>query len=178
MVGALAPPTADALREHPDDAPYLLTWLPDPLTIGGAGYGLLDELERDGLDVKAEAVNAPGATPYRVMKAEDATLEIHLAIGAAIADWRRDHPDFEEVAAYDPRTRAERAEYRRLRARVIADLEADGLDDLVPAVDHDVFSLGMDDRVRESTRNRVARMAQLGLPGAVFLGPPVIYHFG
>lgn len=172
-VGALAPAAAAALAERPHDAPYLLTWLPDPLTIGGAGYGMLDELERRGFDVRAEAANRPGATPYRVMRATDASLEVHLAIGGAIAAWRRDHPEFEELAYHDPRTPKQRAEYARLRSRVIDDLAAAGLDELRPAVDENLFALELDERVPEATRHRLSRMAQLGLPGAVFLGPPV-----
>jgi hypothetical protein len=172
-VGALAPPTEAALQVRDEEEPYIITWLPDPLSIGGAGYGLFNELERRGFELGVDTQHAPGATRYRLVKPDDASLEVHIALGSAIDEWRREHPEFDEVAFYDPRTPKERAEFRRLRGEVIGELEAAGLHELVRAVDENLFAFLEDDRVPESTRDLLARMAALGLPGAVFLGPPV-----
>ena len=57
---------------------------------------------------------------------------------------------------------------------MLAELDAAGLDDLVELVDGNLFALGLDERLPASTREHVRRMAELGLPGAVFLGPPVV----
>ena len=50
-------PTADALTQLQSTGqrgPYLVTWLPDAEAIGSAGFGLLNELDRRGFDVRAE----------------------------------------------------------------------------------------------------------------------------
>ncbi len=44
---------------------------------------------------------------------------------------------------------------------------------LVPRVDDNLFILALDLDVPESTRRVMARMLTLGLPAAVFIGPPV-----
>ena len=55
-LGAVVGPTASALalwEEHGGRGPYLVSWLPDAQAIGSAGYGLLNELDRRGFDVRA-----------------------------------------------------------------------------------------------------------------------------
>ena len=49
------------------DGPFLVTWLPDAEAIGSAGFGLLNELDRRGFDVRAEEPFRPGATRYHVI---------------------------------------------------------------------------------------------------------------
>jgi hypothetical protein len=171
VVGKVVGPTAKVLRERPQDSPFLVTWLPDPLSIGAQGYAMLNELERRGLDVKAASPHRAGATPFRVMDPEDARLEVHLAVGPTIETWRA-MPGYEEVAYFDPRTPAERAEFARLREQVIEDLRAVGLENKVPQVDENVFTLAIEPKVKRRTRELIARMGDLGLPGAVFIGPP------
>ena len=76
-----------------------------------------------------------------------------------------------EVARTDPRAPKERAEYQRLHAQVIGELETGGLADLVPTVDENLFGLSLNTRVPDSTRQKIVRMTNLGLPAAVFVGP-------
>jgi hypothetical protein len=168
-VGELSGPTADALRARRVDSPFLVTWLPDPLTIGAEGFGLLNELLREGFDARADQNQHGGATPYRVMDPDDARLEVHLAIGPEIERWRA-KPGFPEVTSFDPRTRRQRTEFEGLRLEVIAGLERAGHPELVPTVDDNMFVLTFDDRVPEGIKRKVDRMQELGLPGAVFLG--------
>ncbi len=170
-VGALVEPTARALEERPDDAPYLVTWLGDPFAIGAQGYALLNELERKGLDVRASDVHRAGATPYRVIKPREASLEAHIAIGSDIDRWR-EQPGFEEVAFHDTRSARERSDFARLRRQVIAGLESAGLSEKVDEVDTNLFFLGLDEDVPKRIREMVADMHELGLPGAVFVGRP------
>ena len=170
-VGKVSGPTADALRERSVDAPFLVTWLPDPLTIGAAGFGLFNELLRGGFDARADRNQQAGATRYRVMDPDDATLEVHLAVGPEIERWRA-KPGFVEVTVFDPRTRRERTEFERLRRQVIAGLERTGHPELVPTVDDNMFVLTFDDRVSDSLKRKVNRMQELGLPAAVFIGAP------
>jgi hypothetical protein len=175
VLAALSPPTIDALDELEragGRGPYLVTWLPDPQAIGSAGYGLLDELDRHGFDVRADAVFRPGATRNHIIEPEDATTEVHLATGETEIERMRDRSAYREVAFVDPRSEAERAEFEQLRAEVAADLRAAGLDDRVAQVDDNLFMLGLAPGVPERTRDAIARMLALGMPAAVFIGPP------
>ncbi|MGI8795975.1 MAG: hypothetical protein ACR2IR_05225, partial [Acidimicrobiia bacterium] len=168
---ALAAPTAAALDEGTApgggrDGRYLVTW-EDPISLGSTGFGLLLELERRGFDVGAVEFYRVWATPHRVMGAAEATAEVHLAVGADIETWRAT-PGAEQVAYVDPRSREERAEYRRLRARAVDALNAAGLADLAQGVDENLFTTSLDPRVPLQARDGIVRMLGLGLPSAVF----------
>ncbi|MDP9331733.1 MAG: hypothetical protein M3Q30_00255 [Actinomycetota bacterium] len=178
-LGALVAPTADALAQverregGAGQGPYLLTWLPDAQAIGSAGFGLLNELDRRGFDVRAEEAFRPGATRYHVIDARTPSLEVHLATGPDIANWRRDSR-FTQVVSFDPRSDAERAEFDRLHAEVAGDLRRTGLGDLVAQIDDNLFMLALAPRVPVSTRTLISHMLDLGMPMAVFIGPPGI----
>jgi hypothetical protein len=174
VVGDLADPTEDALAAGDlpgtgPDARYLMTWT-DPNDLGAAGWGLLGELERRGYDVGVPEIHRVGA-PHRVLPAADADAEVHVSVGPDIEVWEG-RPEAERIAYTDVRTDAERAEYERLRAQLIEDLEAAGHTDLVPWVDINPFGLYYEARVDDETRERVFAMLSLGLPVAVFVGPP------
>jgi hypothetical protein len=171
VVGAVAGPTAAVLKERSGDAPFLVTWLPDPISIGAQGYGLLNELDRRGIDVKAPSPHRAGATPYHVMNPKKAKYEVHLAIGKTIDAWRA-MPGYQEIAYYDPRTKAERIESDRLREEIIEDLRAAGLDEKIPQVDENVFTIALEPKATQQIREKISRFGDLGLPGAVFIGPP------
>ena len=106
--------------------PYLVTWLPDPEAIGSQGFGLLNELDRRGFDVRAPTTcSGPGATRYHVIDPAQATLA-----GAS-----RDRPRHRTLARttrgstrsprFDPRTDAEREPSSTgCTTRSIAQLEA------------------------------------------------------
>jgi hypothetical protein len=96
---------------------------------------------------------------------------VHLATGVNIEKGRAE-PGYREVAFVDARTTGERAEYARLRSRVIDELRQAGRSELVPLVDENVFAAAIDTRVPSHTRELVSRMLDLGLPAAVFVGPP------
>jgi hypothetical protein len=92
-------------------------------------------------------------------------------VGDAIADLEG-RPELEEVARSDTRSPAERAEFERLGRDLEAELEADGLPDLARDVDRLLFSVALDPRLDEGAHPKALRMMELGLPIAVFLGPP------
>ena len=70
----------------------------EPQDIGAEGYGLLNELLRHGVDVKADITVQPGATQYHVTRDQTSTvLQVHLATGVDIARWQKD-PRFRQVA--------------------------------------------------------------------------------
>jgi hypothetical protein len=172
-LGLLVPDTARALAARARGAPherYLVTWT-DPLSIGAQGFGLLNELERRGFDVGAQHIYTAGVRSHRVLDPRRASAEVHLSVGTDIDEWRG-RPGVRLVAYSDPRTPAQRAEYRRLRREVIAALGAEGLAPLVPAVDRSLFTTAIDLRVSERARRKMVRMTEIGLPRAVFIGPP------
>jgi hypothetical protein len=175
VLGRLAPPTVEAIESGSvpgggEDGRYLVSWA-DPIGVGAQGYGLLLELERQGLDVGAQPPHRAGTRPHRVLDPEDATAEVHLAVGQDVDVWRA-RPEAREVAFADPRTDAERAEYARQRRQVIDELRALGQDQLVPAVDANVITLATDLRVPPRLQRVLARMVGLGLPTAIFVAPP------
>jgi hypothetical protein len=165
-LGEISAPTADALA---DDGSYLVTW-EDPVAIGSQGWGLLNELDRRGFDVGVPENNWPAATPDQRFTADDATAEVHLVIGPGIGAWAA-RPGVERVAYVEPRTPAERAEYERLRAQVIDDLEVTA-PDLVENVDANLLTAAADTRISKDTQEKIVRMINIGLPTAVFVGPP------
>jgi hypothetical protein len=174
-LSVLVPPTVRALEKPsaPGGGPngrYLVT-LRDPVDIGATGYGLVNELDRHGFDIGMLEAFGPGVTRYRVRDPADATGVIHLAIGPDDIDKWRAIPGVLEVARTDPRTRRERADFRRLRTEVIDEFDAAGLTDLVPTVDENLFGLSLNPRVPEPTRVKLVRMTTLGLPAAVFIAP-------
>jgi len=173
-LGAVVGPTTDALRRlqsHGQRGPYLVTWLPDAEAIGSAGFGLLNELLRGGFDARAEEAFRPGATRYHVIDSRRPTLEVHLATGPDITNWRAD-AHFTEVASFDPRSSSERAQFDTLRTHVIGDLRSDRLGALVPQVDNNLFMLALAPHVPVTTRTMISQMLDLGMPMAVFVGPP------
>lgn len=173
-VGALAGPTYDAIVEGAgaavgEDGRYQVRWS-DAADIGSPGYGLLLELERRGLDVAADENFRVQVTPHRAGPRELADAQVHLATGGYIERWRA-IPDAVEVATYDPRTDAERAEFAAVRADLVARLTAEGLDDLVPSVDENLFGLSIDPRLSAADHADLARLIELGQPMAVFVAP-------
>jgi hypothetical protein len=173
-LGAVVGPAASALAEREargQKGPYLVTWLPDAEAIGSAGYGLLNELYRRGFDVRAREEFRPGATRYHVIDDRRPTLEVHLATGADIANWKRDRR-FREVTSFDPRSTAERAKFDTLHRQVVEDLRRSGLTDLASQVDSNLFMLAIVPKVPASTRRMVTQMLDLSMPMAVFIGPP------
>lgn len=173
-LGKVVGPTAAALRSIEnggDHGPYLVTWLPDAQAIGGAGFGLLNELDRRGFNVRAEEQFRPGATRYHVIDDRTATLEVHLATGPDIANWQRDSR-YRQVAEYDPRSPAERAQFDKLHDQVVGELGQSGLASLQPQVDSNLFMLGLAQNVPKATRDKITKMLDLGMPMAVFIGPP------
>ena len=96
--------------------------------------------------------------------------QVHLATGTDIANWRAD-PRFREIAYYDPRTPAERAEFDALHAEAAEGMKRDGAASRLKDLDENTFVLSIDDTLSPSTRKAISRMLDLGFPAAVFIGP-------
>ena len=173
-LGAVTGPTAEALEAGVGpatgrDGRYVITW-EDALHIGSQAYGLVSELERRGFTVGMTRGLVVPNTKYRTIDPEDATAEVHFATGPYIETWRA-RPDAVEVAYVEPRSPAEIRRFEELRDEAVARLQADGLDDVVPLVDGNLFGASIQRRVPSSTRELLAEMLDLGLPTAVFVAP-------
>lgn len=167
VLGAIVPVAADELVQG---RRYLVTW-DDSFYIGAQGYGVVNELLRRGFDVGALDPWRVPVTQHRVYAADEVDAEVHLAVGAFVERWRR-VPGARELAAHDPRDDEARAEYERLRDEVAADLQADGLDELVPLVDDNLFGLSIREELDDGVRAKTEEMLALGTVGALFLVPP------
>jgi hypothetical protein len=176
QLGEVVPPTLAAL-ERPDvlgggkDGRYLVDFTIDPIAIGSQGFGLVNELERAGYDVGLPELHWAGGTRHRVREPSEVTGILHLAVGGAIAELEA-RPELEEVARADTRSRAEQAESDRLAPELEAELQAAGLDDLAQDVDRLLFAVALDPRLPAAAHAKALRLMELGLPIAVFLGPP------
>jgi uncharacterized membrane protein len=167
-------PTADALRSGlgaavGKDGTYVVTWN-DARYFGSQGYGLVDELERRGFDVGVPFTWRVPVTVQRVVSFDNADAEVRLATGFYI-DEVRAVPGAELVLEYDPRDAAELSEYAEIEQAVTTELEADGLGDLVPLLETNLFGVQLDPRVSPELQEEVNRLLELGAPTAVFIMP-------
>ena len=174
-LGAVLPPTIAALERGEGaatgrDGRYAVTW-DDAFYFGSQGYGVVSELERAGFDAAAAPPWHVPITDHRVVEPADATAVVHLATGVFVEQWRA-VPEAVEVAYVEPRSPDQLAEFTRLRREVVAELRADGLDDLVPIIDSNLFGASIDERVSRAAQRRMARMLELGEPTAMFIAPP------
>ncbi|HEY6317032.1 MAG TPA: hypothetical protein VI462_03990, partial [Acidimicrobiia bacterium] len=173
-LGALVSPTAHALDEHVGVSDgragrYLVTFT-DPDFLGSQAFGLMNELERRGFQVGAVSGYAGPVTPHRVLSPQDATAVVHLSVGPDIATWQS-KANARQVAYFDPRSPNERLEYQRLHAQIVSELQADGLSQLIPGVDGDLFATTLDPRLSTPVRQQLAHLSDLGVPAAVFIAP-------
>ncbi len=174
-VGSLAAPTYDAVVEGAgaatgSDGRYLVRWS-DAADIGSPGFGLLDELERRGLDVAADTYFRVPATEHRTEPRAWADAQIHLATGGYVERWRA-WDEAVEVATYDPRTPAQVAEYDAVRERFRQRLQDEGLAELAEQIDTNLFGISIDTRLSAADLADLATLIELGQPMVVFIAPP------
>jgi hypothetical protein len=151
---------------------YLGTWN-DPMTLGARGYALLLELERHGFHVGGNDINKVGVTLHRVIEPQDATAEVHLVSGSrAIAEWAASHRDDVRVAYFDPRNAAQQAEYRRLEQHVLSALRREGDAADARAIAQGNLAVALAEKFPPDLLPDARRLLALGLPLAVFVGPP------
>jgi hypothetical protein len=172
----VAPQVVEALESG--DAPgggaggrYLVRW-EDTLGIGAQGYGLLLELERQGLDVGVTTPYKTGAVAHRERPLDEATATVNYVNGgAAITRWDAT-PGAVQVAFYEPRDEAQHARFEQLHDDVVAGLRRAGLDDLAQSVDTNLFVTANDPRVPSELQATLGDMMDLGLATAVYVAPP------
>jgi hypothetical protein len=169
LSAALAATVPVAARSLEHDKRYLVTW-DDGFYIGSQGYGVVNDLERLGFHVGVPDTWRVPVTKHRVYSVGDVDAEVKLAVGVYVERWRRSGA--KELAFDDPRDAAQRAEYDRLHAKVADALARDGLDDLVPLLDGNLFGASLDPRIDDGEREAMEQMLELGSPAAIFLVRP------
>jgi hypothetical protein len=174
-LAAVLPDTLSALERGEGaatgrDGRYLVLFS-DTMYFGSQAYGIVDELERRGFDAGMPELFHVPVTRHRVVDPGDATAAIVIANGQNV-ERLRNIPGAVEVASVDPRDADDKAEYDRVRDALVQQLEGDGLDELVPHVDGNLYALAIDPRASQSALRKVSRLLELGSPTAVFVAPP------
>lgn len=175
VLQALVAPTVDALEAGEGEATgrggRYIVGFDDALHIGSQAYGLVTELERAGFDVGMDPAFGVPITHHRTIAAASATARVELVTGVKLEEWRT-VPGAVELGPFDLRTPAEREELARLRAEVEVALEEEGLAELIPFLDTNVFRAAIDQRASEPLRVKMDRMLKIGLPTSVFITAP------
>jgi len=143
----------------------------DAVEIGSQGYGLVNELERDGYHVGVSEPYHVPVTPQRVYDEGTYDAELQFVSGEYI-DQARARDGFVEVAHADVRTDAERRRFGELHDRVLARLAEIGREDLVAMVDGNLFGASLEPDLPRDIVDDMSEMLLLGEPVAVFLAPP------
>ena len=172
---AVVPATEQALDDAVGpavgrDGRYLVRWQ-DAVLIGSQGYGLVNELERDGYDVGVPDPWHVPVTPQRVFDEGEYDAEIQFVSGEYI-DRARERDGFVEVAHADVRTDAERERFTALRERVLTRLTEVGREDLLDKVDENLFGASLEPDLPRDIVDDMGEMLLLGEPVGVFLAPP------
>jgi hypothetical protein len=172
---AVVPATEQALDDAVGpavgrDGRYLVRWK-DAVLIGSQGYGLVNELERDGFDVGVPQPWHVPVTPQRVFDEGTYDAEIQFVSGEYI-EQARQRDGFVEVAHADVRTDAERERFAELRDKVLARLAEVGRQDLLAEVDGNLFGASLDPDLPRDIVDDMSEMLLIGEPVAVFLAPP------
>ena len=173
-LGEVLDDTEEAIRDGVGDAVgpggrYVVFWQ-DVNFIGAQGYGLVNELERRGLDVGVHETWRVPVTPQRVFPQGTYDAEVHIVSGAYIDEWRA-RPGYVEVAFADPRTPDEVADFDRLRTRVLERFEELGRSDLAEILDINLFGVSLDPDLPDDVIDDLGDMLVLTSPVAVFIAP-------
>jgi hypothetical protein len=148
---------------------WLVTWT-DAAYLGSAGYGLVNELERNGFDVGVVAYHRWNFLEHRYLPSNEATGRVHLVIGPEVEQWAA-VPGARRIATDRGRTPAQQRRYEELYAQVESELRAEGYDDLVEKLAVDLWSTGGDRRITGFQSLMIGELQQLGAPAAVFVVP-------
>jgi hypothetical protein len=147
----------------------LVRW-DDPVAFGGVGFGLLAALDHKGFHVGADATYRTEVVPHRVMDPSHVERVLYVVTGAGIDRWRAAGVD--RVAAFDPRTPAERSEADALHRQIVDELQSGGHHDAAAHLDENYWAVLNDPSIPASVKSMIERYTAGGLPTAVFLLPP------
>lgn len=172
---AVVQPTVDAIDAGVGaavghDGSYLVVWQ-DAFYIGSQGYGLVNELERRGIEAGVRDPWRVPVTPHRVLSPGTYDAEVHLVSGPYIAEWR-ERSGLVEVVSVDIRSVDGRERFDELRERVAVRLEELGRAEYLDTVDHNLFGASLDPDLPRDVVDDLSEMLLIGGPIAVFIAPP------
>lgn len=170
LVGGLVDDVEDGIDSNGE---YLLRWW-DPAGLGGPAFGLQLELERRGVTIGVDEQFSAAALPHRVLDERDADGVLYLVVGAKIDDVRAT-PGVEQIAAFDPRTPAERERSDELRTEIETQLVEVGRPELIDAIDAQYGQARLvfaEPPLPDELATLIGEFVDLRLPGAVFLAAP------
>ncbi len=148
---------------------YLVRWV-DRVTIGSQGFGLVNELAREGFRVGVDPGFGVGASRWRILDPADATAVVELVTGPDIPAWDA-RPGATRVAYVDGRTPVERARYERLVPQIAQELRAAGLPDVARDWTGNLFTASLDERIPTAIHDQMKRVLDLVAPVAVYVLP-------
>lgn len=173
IVPATVQELSDGSQEYRGrDERYLVNWS-DLLYIGAQGVALVNELDRAGFDIGVIGPWSTVSGRHRERTVDESTSYIHMANGVEVDVWRK-KPGMVEIAYVEPRTPAEIERFEEVRLDVRAELKRHGLEDLYESVDRNLFAAAIDPRITSKAQDGMDEMGDLGLPTAVFVGPPSV----
>ncbi len=148
---------------------YLVLW-EDPIGLGGTGFGLMLQLERNGVRNGAPPQFRAGVQDRRIMVPGQYDSVLHLVTGPKLVAWRAE-PQAREVACVDLRSPADRAASHRLEAALAAELRRRNLPDLAQAVHDNLFALTLNPALPADLRPQATRLVNYGEAVGVFETP-------
>ena len=152
------------------DPPYQVRWS-DAADIGSPGFGLLAALERDGLDVAADPYFHVPVTDHRTRR----TRRVDRPDPAGDRQLRRRAGARCPAPSRWPRTTRAPSPSGSSSPPPVAGcssrLASEGLDDVVPLVDTNLFGAALDPRLSAADQADFTTLLDLGQPMAVFIAP-------
>ena len=177
VLGELVRPTVRAIDAGTvpgggRDGQYQIT-IVDRISINAPAYGLLSELNRDGIHAGLPPQYAAIVRDGRVVAKEHATAVLHLSVGPDIAAWEA-KPGAVKIAEVDLRTPKEQREFVRLQARARRQLRTIGRNDLLPNIDDNIFTAAFADGLPDNVHDTLKRLLEIGDRSAIFAGPAAL----
>jgi hypothetical protein len=179
IVGGLAPTLVSAIRGLDDPTAsrqypprYLVRWF-DPQYLGASAFGLVLELERQGIEVGVDPQFSAAALPHRVLGEDQADGVLYLVIGERIESMRDE--GLTELTAFDIRTPAQASRSVEVRQLLIVRFTEIGRPELADELDkqYGLTSLLFSPTPLPSDiSDLVIEYLNLGQPAAVFLVAP------
>jgi hypothetical protein len=159
-LGRLTPDTTYLIRFH------------DPVSLGAPGIGLLNELERQGVDVGVDTWLSANVQPHRTLSEDDADTLLLVVIGDPAITEARSREGAVELASVDmdPADADRSGELRVMVEDALADI---GREDLIVRLDeqYGVSQVEAEPGLPTDVLDLVAQYRALRLPAAVFAVP-------
>lgn len=171
LVAGLAPQLDEALPAN--HSSRLLRWH-DPAALGGTAFGLVLEMEKQGVDLGVDPWGGAAARPYRVLTEDRADSVLWLVVGPENIDRFASRADAIRIASFDPRSPDEKAESETLRAEIESSMLAAGHPEWIELLDSQYghMQILLFTPISDELFTMVARYSEIRLPAAVFAVPP------